>query len=109
MNRVLMIAVVGFPLGLLAGCASSQYQQGEQAMAMPINCATAQGDIRLLMHEKTHVEQQILAGVKSIVPASAVVGLVTGGEEENVSMATGDYNKKIDEKIAEIKQACGLD
>ena len=43
------------------------------------------------------------------MPASAVVGLVTGSEGGNVSMATGDYNKKIDEKIARIKQECGLD
>ena len=93
---------------VFAGCESTKYQQGERNLSRPINCATAEGDIRMLQHEKAHVQDQILAGAKAIMPASAVVGLVTGSEGGNLSMATGDYNKKIDERIAQIKQECGL-
>jgi hypothetical protein len=94
---------------LLTGCLNPKYKEGERQLKQPINCATAEGDIRLLQHEKAHVKDQMLAGVKAIVPSSAVVGLVTGGEGGNVSLAIGDYNKKVDEKIAEIKEECGLD
>ncbi len=37
-----------------------------------INCATAQGDIRMLMSEKSHTSDQISAGVSAIVP----IGLI---------------------------------
>lgn len=74
----------------------------------PINCATAEGDIRMLEHEKAHVEKQILDGVLSIVPASAVIGILTGTETTRIKVATGEYNKMIDKRIAEIKSQCGL-
>jgi len=74
----------------------------------PINCATAEGDIRMLQHEKAHVANEIAAGVSAIVPISAVVGLVSGTERENFKVATGEYDKMIDKKIAEIKAKCGM-
>jgi hypothetical protein len=74
----------------------------------PINCATAKGDIRSLEHEKAHVANEIAAGVSAIVPVGAVVGLVSGTEGEDFKVATGEYNKMIDKKIAEIKSRCGL-
>jgi hypothetical protein len=75
---------------------------------LPINCATAEGDIRMLQQEKAHVAQRIVDGVTAIVPASLVVGLVTGTETEKIRVATGDYNKAIDKRIAEIKSQCGV-
>jgi hypothetical protein len=109
MERKLGLIVIGCQVLLLAGCESTKYQEGQRDLSLPINCATAEGDIRMLQHEKAHVQDQILAGAKAIMPAAAVVGLVTGSEGANVSMAIGDYNTKIDEKIAAIKAACGLD
>ena len=109
MHRKISSCLLGGAMLLFAGCQSSKYEAGQRDLARPINCATAEGDIRLLLHEKAHVEDQILAGVKSILPASAVVGIVTGTEGQNVKVAIGDYNKKIDAKIAEIKEECGLD
>jgi len=93
---------------LCSGCANSKIEAGERQMSRPINCATAEGDIRLLRHEKAHVAEQIKAGMTSIVPASAVVGMATGQEGENIKVATGDYNRRIDARIAEIKRHCGL-
>ena len=77
-------------------------------MKQPINCATAEGDIRLLMHEKAHVSDQITQGVTAVVPAGAVVGIVTKTEGTKFKVATGDYNKIIDKRIAEIKAQCGV-
>ena len=77
-------------------------------MKQPISCTHAEGNIRALQYEKTHTADQIAAGVQAIVPASLVIGLVTGTEGTNARVATGEYNKRIDERIAEMKRTCGL-
>jgi hypothetical protein len=94
---------------LVVACAA-QFKQQEQALQQPsrINCATAEGDIRLLQHEKAHVAQQIAMGVSAISPAGMVAGLITGTEQTKVQVATGDYNRMIDQRIADIKMTCGL-
>jgi len=91
----------------LAGCAF-QEKQVEQSLAQPINCATSEGDIRVLESEKAHVARQLVAGVTSIVPAGIVLGLVTGTAGTKARVATGEYNQKIDERVADIKRTCGV-
>ena len=94
---------------LLPACALKDKKvEKELKQDLPINCATAEGDIRMLQHEKAHVAQQVIVGVTAIVPASLVIGLVTGTETEKIRVATGDYNKAIDKRIAEIKSQCGV-
>ena len=92
---------------LVSGCAK-KYQKVEKNMKQPINCATAEGDIRLLMHEKAHVTDEIAAGVTAVFPAGLVVGLVEKTEGTKFKVATGEYNKMIDKRIAEIKAQCGV-
>ncbi len=48
------------------------------------------------------------AGIAAIVPTSIVVGLVTGTEGTKAQVESGEYNRKIDARIAEIKSACGV-
>ena len=91
----------------LVGCAD-KFAQEDQDVAQPINCATAEGDIRVLESEKAHVGQEMAAGVYTFVPAAIVYGIATGTEEERLEVAGGEYNEKIDAKISEIKFACGL-
>jgi hypothetical protein len=91
----------------LAGCAF-QEKRVEQSMEQPINCALAEGDIRVLESERAHVGRQVVAGVTAIVPAGIVVGLVTRTEGTKLRVATGEYNKKIDERVADIKRTCGV-
>jgi hypothetical protein len=98
--------VAVFAVMALAGCAF-QEKQVEQSLAQPINCATSEGDIRVLESEKAHVARQVIAGVTSLVPAGIVVGLVTGTAATKARVATGEYNQKIDERVAEIKRTCG--
>ena len=93
----------------LTACAASKQKQVEQEMKQPINCATAQGDIRVLQHEKAHVAQEAAEGVTAILPAGLVVGVVTGTEKEKLRVSVGDYNKMIDKRIAEIKEKCGVE
>ena len=79
-----------------------------EEMKQPINCATAEGDIRVLESEKAHVAKQIIDGVTAIFPAGAVLGILMGKEKTKLEVATGDYNKMIEKRIAEIKSECGL-
>jgi len=93
----------------VVSCASDkQYKRGEQDVKRPVNCATAEGDIRSLQHEKSHTSSQISAGVTSIVPVGLVAGVATGTEGTKLKVASGEYNKMIDKKIAEIKRECGI-
>ena len=79
-----------------------------QSLQQPINCAMAQGDIRVLQSEKTHTAQQIAQGVTAITPAGIVLGALTGTEGTKLQVASGDYNTMIDNRIAAIKATCGV-
>ena len=72
---------------------------------MPVNCAAADGDLRMLEREKKTTLQRIGSGVRMVVPAGLVVGVATGTHTK-YEVATGTYNKMLDDKMAEIKQAC---
>ena len=93
----------------ISGCAMQLKKEEKAAEQMPVNCATADGDIRLLRSEKTHVAEQIAMGVTAIYPAGLVVGLLTGTEGTKLQVAAGEYNKKLDAKIAEIQTQCGVE
>jgi hypothetical protein len=101
--------VLAFATVLTTGCASNKYEEGERLAHQPINCRTAEGDIRALRSEKAHVEEMAAAGAASVVPAAAVLGIITGHEGENLKVACGEYNRMIDKRIAQIKEECGVD
>ncbi len=104
MKAITLIVVL---MLIIVGC-SPVSKEAKQDLAKPVNCATAEGDIRSLQAEKAHVGKEIAAGVTAIVPIGLVVNVVTGTEGEHFKVATGKYNKMIDKKIADIKQQCGL-
>ena len=93
---------------LVTGCAAQYQKQEQQALQQPINCATAEGDIRVLQSEKAHVAQQFAMGISAIAPASLVLGTLTGTEQIKAQVASGEYNRMIDQKIAQIRATCGL-
>jgi hypothetical protein len=109
MKHYTMLFLVIFLSATLGACAGSKYKKVEQSAKEPVNCATAEADLRTLESEKVHTAEQIAAGVTSIVPVSLVVGLVTKTEKSKWHVATGDYNDMLDKKIAEIKQTCGVE
>ena len=92
----------------IAGCAPPITQEAKQDLQRPINCTTAQDDIAVLQSEKSNVNQQMLAGVTSMVPAAAVMGLLTGRQQDREEVLTGQYNDMIDQKINDIRQTCGV-
>jgi hypothetical protein len=87
-----------------------QQRQVQQNLNNPprVNCATADGDIRVLQSEKANVAQRIVEGATAIYPAGAVMGILTGTEGTKIQVATGEYDQAIDQRIAEIRQTCGM-
>ena len=47
--------------------------------------------------------------VSTIVPASAAMGILRREYVDRGVVATGEYNKKIEAKIKEIKNICGIE
>lgn len=98
-------------LALAAGCSSNSPapEKTVQAnLAKPVDCSTAASDINTLTSEKARTAQEIEAGASSIIPVGAVAHMFGGSEKESLEIGTGEYNKKLDEKIAEIKQQCAM-
>jgi hypothetical protein len=110
MKSLVIVAAIGLVAGLV-GCASEYKQearQEQQAKTMPVNCATAQGDIAMLQSEKESASKQAAAGVSAFTPVGAVAGFLSGTEGEKAQIASGDYNKALDQAINRIKTTCGL-
>jgi len=107
MNNVSKTALV-ISLALLVSACAMKQRKVEKEMKTPISCGTAEADLRVLANEKAHVAEQIAEGVTAIIPISLVVGIVTDTEVTKIKVATGEYNKMIDKRIAEIKSECGL-
>jgi hypothetical protein len=63
--------VSALAIAVVAVACAAQFKEQEQALQQPIriNCATAEGDIRMLQHEKAHVAQQVAMGITAIAPA----------------------------------------
>ena len=73
-----------------------------------IDCSNAAADIKTLQNEKASNAERIAKGVSSVMPIGLALHTLTGTEKESVEVATGDYNRMIDESIAKIKATCGL-
>ncbi len=102
------ITIVSAMILLVAGCSSPISKQAKQDLAKPISCGNAEGDIRALNAEKSHASSQLAAGIKAIVPISLVFHVADGTEGDEAKIASGEYNKMIDKKIAEYKQQCNV-
>ena len=105
MKKILLIVAM---ILLVAGCSAPISKQAKQNLAAPISCGNAEGDIRTLNAEKSHVSSQMAAGIKAIVPISLVFHVADGTEGDEAKVASGEYNKMIDKKIAEYKQQCNV-
>ena len=73
-----------------------------------VNCSTAKDDISTLEHEKKATSEKTVKGILAFTPIGLVANAATGGDkmDEEQKMNAEEYNKKIDEHIAEIKASC---
>ncbi len=100
-----------FLLAFIAGCstqAPAPTNQVQANLAKPIDCSTAAADIKTLTSEKARTSQEIKDGVSSIVPIGAVAHMFGGSEKEGLEIGTGEYNRKLDTKIAAIQTQCNM-
>lgn len=104
-------------VAVLVGCQSlEEAKERDEALAAPVNCATAEGDLRVLEGEKQHVAAEKAVGSTRVVPAGHVVAGITeysnqkqvAAQETNVGMFVDQYQQAVDNKIAKIKATCGL-
>jgi hypothetical protein len=105
------LTATGIFLALLVGCsaqAPAPEAVVEANLAKSIDCNTAAADIKNLTDEKARTSQEIEAGASSIVPIGAVAHMLGGSEKQSLEIGTGEYNRKLDAKIAEIKQQCNV-
>jgi hypothetical protein len=106
MREVVAIAFVVTFVGF--GCARAISSQAKEDLAKPVDRSTAVADIQALEAEKASVAKQVSAGTRSVIPAAAVVGILRRDYGDRAKVASGVYNKQIDEKIEEIRRTCGL-
>jgi PBP1b-binding outer membrane lipoprotein LpoB len=74
--------LIAMLVALLAGCSSpapAPQKEVQANLTKTVDCSTATADIKTLTSEK-----------------------------ESFSIGTGEYNKKLDAKISEIKQQCNI-
>ncbi len=108
MKNISKKLLLGWIMITLAACQGPISKKAEQDLAAPVNCETAQADMKVLESEKARVGKEIFNGVTAIVPVGAVIGIITLTEKEKLEVGTGYYNGKIEDKIAEIKKECNL-
>jgi hypothetical protein len=91
----------------VSGCAS-KYAKVEESFAQPINCSTARADIQDLQAEKVDKATEAAMGAKFALPTTIIIGAITGTAGAQQDVGTGEYNRKIDERIGNIKETCNL-
>ncbi len=99
--RNIWIMVIGAAAFMAIGGPPAEAQR-------PAYCATAHEDIAHLEHEKKSTLERMAKGVTAIMPIGLALNILRGTEKESVEMATGEYNKRIGMRIAEIKDTCGI-
>ena len=89
-------------------CAQSISPVAKEQLAQAVNCDTAAADIATLEAERASTGKRVSSGVRSIMPPAVVAGLLRGDTKDRAAVAFGAYNEQIDEKIREIRLACGV-
>ncbi len=81
--------------------------KGKADAKKPINCPSAKADIRVLNSEKEHVKKQAVSGVFSVTPIGIFTNAVSS-PSESAKVNVKEYDKMLDDKIAEIKRVCHI-
>jgi len=114
MSKVSIALLIGLTALLVTGCADrknlspmpSISEQAKFNLKRPVNCQTANRDIKVLEEERVSTAKQILAGVRSVFPIAAAAGILLGDYGDRVEVATGEYNHALETKIDQIKKTC---
>ncbi len=103
-----ILFVIIYVFALIGGCAAIS-EQTKSKLQNPSDCSRAEQDIEILEVEIASVGKRVVSGVRSIMPTGMIIGLLKGDYKDGVRIAIGKYNKDIEAKIKEIKDACGIE
>ncbi len=109
--KAVTTTTTGIFFALLVGCAAQAPAPEavvQSNLTKPIDCSTAAADIQTLTSERARTSQEIEDGASSIIPIGAVAHMFGGSEKDSFEIGTGEYNKKLDTKIAEIRLQCNV-
>jgi hypothetical protein len=98
MKNSLLIAAL--PAAIIAISAT-----GVAAQSKSIDCSSAKEDIAHLQHEKKSTDERKMKGVLAIMPIGIAINAVSSASSSD-KMDIDAYNKKLDERISEIKSTC---
>ena len=103
-RRICLLTALGV---LVLGCKTITAED-EARLEKAVDCATAEQDIAALEQERASAGERALTGVRMVLPAAAVMGILRRDMRNRAEVATGAYNEELEAKIAEIRQTCGL-
>jgi hypothetical protein len=92
-------------LALLAGC-GQRYQKVQDSLSQPVDCATARQDIQTLQDQKVSKSEEAAVGMSYALPTTILIGAITGTGGAKYEVGTGEFNRKIDDRIADIRSTC---
>ena len=90
MIKLVSIGVCAFGLLVVSGCAETEKKEEASAKAMPINCANAPGDLRVLNSEKASTASKIGNGVSMI---AAYRPRRRTGDRNGIDQVSGYYRR----------------
>ena len=104
-----VIPAVLFSIGASQAWAEDVAGPADADTSAPVDCSTAKEDIATLEDEKKKTSDKAVGGILGFTPIGLVANVATGGDkmDEQEKLSAEEYNKKIDERIAQIKAACG--
>jgi len=103
-----VIPAVLFSIGISQAWAEDTAGPADADTSLPVDCSTAKDDLSTLQHEKKKTSDKAVGGVFAFTPIGLVANVATGGDkmDKDQKLSAEEYNKKIDERIAQIKAAC---
>src|ERR1700730_19445714 len=88
-----MAACALVALAFASGC-GSKYAKVEQSFAQPINCSTAQVDIRALEEDKVSKTTEAAAGMSYALPTTIIMGAITEKKKKTKKPYKRDGRRK---------------
>lgn len=105
--RSVCLLLVGAAV-VLSACAAPMRMRDIEAVSA--NCGNVSHQIKKLEEEKAKNDNRLLAGIQSVAPAGIAFNIIRGTFGRNVMIATGEWAKAIDVKLAQLRRkqaACG--
>ena len=104
MKSKLALACLG--ICTLAAC-NAIPKETRVMLAEPVDCTSADEDVQALIAAIPSGRDRALAGVGTVTPGGVATGIVTLDWRARARVATGGLERDINNKIADIYDACG--